>query len=360
MLNNQIESLEDRLARRRRLRNKKFLDKHSVGESEIILINHSPTTQSLDRKSSKRITSISSLTRPVTSTLSTDQRKSSSTINKNPELPPIENSYSKQNYLLSKDKTNSTPLLLQETKHQSLESENEKQTSSKSLVTNEQQQKYSHQDEKPVIIKETISPLTTTEKSNAIHQETHEKTFIHQDEKPVIIKETVTSTLPPIIPPTTNEKSNRAQQEIHENSHLDQHEKPVIIKETVTPILPLTITEKSNPIRREIRENSLPNRIKNVSESSELNHPSSHPQSTTDRQLKHFNFPPFHPKPIAHTTSEQIVSITKHKHQPIDSMFAKKNSLALSYLFNKRMVDAELARATSLDSVQSQQKTVWD
>jgi len=54
-------------------------------------------------------------------------------------------------------------------------------------------------------------------------------------------------------------------------------------------------------------------------------------KSSTDRQLENFNFPPFHPKPIARTTSEQIVSITKHEHQPIDSIFAKKTSLALSY-----------------------------
>jgi hypothetical protein len=350
MSNNPSESLEDRLARRRRVRNKRFLDKNSIDESEVKVINHSPATQSLDRKSTKRI---SLLTSSATSTRSTEQRKSSVTIPKNSELPPIENSYSKQNDPLSNNKTNSTPILPQVTKYQWLESENDKQSSAKSLPTNEQQQKFSNQDDKPVTIKETILPSTTTEKSTPIQQETHKKINTHQDEKPIIIKETV-------LPPATTEKSTPIQQEIHENSHSNQNENPVSMKETFTPILPSTSTQKSNPTLREIYGNSTPNRINNFSQSSESEYPSSHPESTTYRQQKTFNYPQFNSKPIARTTSEQIVSLTKRKPQSIDPMFAKQNSLVLAYLFNKRMVDAELGRAASLNDEQSHRKTAWD
>jgi hypothetical protein len=134
----------------------------------------------------------------------------------------------------------------------------------------------------------------------------------------------------------------------------------VIIKETITPTLPSIITKKPNPIPLETRGNSTPNQIKNFSLNSDMDHPSSYPQSTTDSQQKQFSYPSFYPKPIPRTTSEQIVSKTKYKHQPIDSIFTKQNSLALSYLFNKRMIESELARASSLDSEPSQVKTVWD
>ena len=42
-LSNRRETLEDRLAKRRRLRDKKFFSKSSIDESEITSINLSPT-----------------------------------------------------------------------------------------------------------------------------------------------------------------------------------------------------------------------------------------------------------------------------------------------------------------------------
>lgn len=314
MSNNQRESLEDRLAKRRNVRNKRYLGKNSVDESEITLINHSPTTQSLDRKSSKRISHINS---------SNEQRKSSSTIMKNSELPPIENSNPKQNYFLSENKTSSTPILPQVAKHQSLELENKKQE-----LPNEQQRKYSPADEKPTIIKERVLP---PKKSDPVQQETHEK--------PMNIKEKV---LPP-------QKSDPIQQETRE--------KPVIIKETIKPV---NTIEKLKTISHDFRENSLPNRIQNLSSSPEFDHPLTHPQLKSDPKEKIFNFPPSYPKPIARTSSEQVISTSKRKHQSNDSPFSKQNSLALSYLFNKRMINAELSHTKSLDDPQSKLKTVWD
>jgi hypothetical protein len=192
-MSNQTKTLEDRLSKRRQLRDKRYLNTSSVDNSEITLINNSQTTRSLDRKSNERIIPISPVTSPITSAISTNQPKSSATTVKNPELPPIENASSKQNHLLSNNKTNSTPPLPQVTKHQPVEPENDKQVSPKSLSANKQQQNDSHKDEKPVAVKETVLPPTTTEKSNPIHENSHS----HQNEKPMV------------------EKSNP----IHENSH---------------------------------------------------------------------------------------------------------------------------------------------
>lgn len=229
MSNYQEESIEDRLAKRRRLRNKRYLKNNTSDESEITVINHSPTTQSLDRKSSKRIT-----------TKSSGQHKSST------ELPLIE-------------KSHSIPLQPQVTQKQYERTQNS----------------------------------------------------LAQIEKPIVPSSVIT------------EKSK-------------QNFQPIVNKET---ILPPTVFEKFDPIYRGY---STPNQIKNFEE---------HPQST----------PLFPSKPITRTISEQVVSVTtKYKHQPVGSMFAKQNSLALPYLFNKRLIDAELARTSSLDSKQSPQKTVWD
>lgn len=92
MSNTQTDSLEERLAKRRQIRNKRFFDKNSLDGSDIKSTNHSPTTQSLDRKSSQRKNRLNS---------SIEQRKSSSIITpKSSELPPINHSNSKQNIIL--------------------------------------------------------------------------------------------------------------------------------------------------------------------------------------------------------------------------------------------------------------------
>ncbi len=348
MSNHQRETLEDRLAKRRRLRHKRYFDTSSTDESEITLVNHSPTTQSLDRKSSHRTTPGSIFRSPAASILSAEQRKLSSTISRNSELPPIDSASSRQYYQSANRKTNSTPLLPQVTKYQSFEWENEKQASLKSIPVNEQQQTYAQQNEAALMIKEIVSPVTTIEKSSPVQPDIVE----HSDynEKPVVMKETATS----ILSSTTMKKSNAIPREIPEDPHLHQNEKSVMNKEDIIPILPSITAEKS------IRGNSVPNPIRSFPRTLGSDHPSSHPQSTTDHQQKHFNYPPLYPKPIPRATSEQIVSTTKPKQPLSDSTVAKQNSLALSYLFNKRMIGAVLARAPSLDAEQAQQKTVWD
>ena len=377
-LSNRRETLEDRLAKRRRLRDKKFSDKSSVDESELLSINPNPTaTRSLDRQSSKRISQLSNLSSPLTATTSANQHKPSS----------IENANSKQNYILSNNKINSTPTLPQIEKKDSFESKNEKPYQDKDAVVSANtgkstpvQQKilensHSNQDEKPVIIKETVLPVippVITETSDPIPQ----KTQPHQDNKPVIIKETV----PPVIPPRTTEKSVPTQQKVH--SHHD--DKPVIIKETIPPIQarvvhpimienlhphhdqkPVNAKEKISPSlppiilpRKTEKSNSAElKRLKTCSQTSP-DYPSSYPQSSTDHQRNHFNFLSFSTTPITRTKSEQIESINKHR--SIDPTFARPDSLALGYLFNKRMVDAELSHTSSSNSKHSRRKTVWD
>jgi hypothetical protein len=298
----QEASIQDRLARRRRVRNKTFLKNNTTDDTEIIAINHSPKTQSLDRKSTAK---------------SFDQHKSS-TIVKSSELPIIEKSHLKQTDVLS---NHQTPLQTQVTEHQY--SNNDKQIPAKSLATYERTQDSPHPVDKPVITNEIVSkPIP--EKSLATYERTQDSSY--PVDKPVISKEIVSK---PIV----------------ENYHVSQDEKPIVIKETITPTLPTTTGENVYLIPRETRGYSTPNQIKTFED---------HPKSTIDHPL-------FHPKSITRTTSEQIVSMaTKYTHQPVGSIFAKQNSLALPYLFNKRLIDAEIARASSLDSEQSHRRTVWD
>lgn len=236
MSNQQETTVEDRLAKRRRLRNQRFTKNNTDDQAEIV------TTQSIDRK-------------PTTKSSSFEQHK----------LPSIQ-------------KSHSTPPQLQVPEKQ--HSINDKQTSTKPIVT--------QLVEKPVIIEEIVSKLA-----------------------------------------------------IVENHSVPQNEKPVVIKESITPVLPRTSNDKLNLIPQEIRGYSTPNQIKPLE---------TYSQSTND-----------HSKPITRTISEEIVSMTtNNKHQPIGSIFAKHNSLAFPYLFNKRFIAAEMARASSLDSEQSRRKTVWD
>ncbi|CAF1418133.1 unnamed protein product [Rotaria sordida] len=211
MSNNESETLEERLAKRRLLHRRRLLDnKNSSVESEIIPINRSPTTtQSLDRQSNKR----------PTRTKFVDEHKTSLPTIQNSELLPNENTNSKSNSILSNNKTNSTPLPSRLSKYQCFDSENEKQISSNALSINEQQQ-----NEKSIINNNTVSstllPMissTTIEKSNPIQQEIDKDSSSHQDKKPVVIKENLSSIFRPIIPLTTTEKSNSIVHETREN-----------------------------------------------------------------------------------------------------------------------------------------------
>ena len=166
-----------------------------------------------------------------------------------------------------------------------------------------QQKTHPHQDDKPVIIKETVPPV----QARVVHPITIENTHPHHDQKPENAKEKISPSLPPIIPRRKIEKSNSA-----EPKHLK-------------------ICSQTSP-----------------------DHSSSYPQSSTDHQPNHFNFLSFSHAPITRTKSEQIVSINKH--QSIDSTFGRPDSLALGYLFNKRMIDAELSHTSSFDSKQSRKK----
>ncbi|CAF4046576.1 unnamed protein product, partial [Rotaria sp. Silwood2] len=280
----------------------------------IRLTNRSSTaTRSLDRQSSKR----------MTQTTFVDQHKKSLPIIKRSELLSIENAYSRSNYSLSNNKTNSTPLLQQLSKNQSFDSENERQVSSKSLPINEQQ----------------------------------------QNKKPIINKNTVSSVLLPVISSTTTEQSNPIQQEIGINSSSHHDEKSITTEENLSfilpPMVPVTTTEKPNSIVQETHENSTSNRIKDLPHES-FDYPVRHLRSNTDSQPQCFNFTSFASKSIPRTKSEQIISINKSKHEPFNSKIPKLNLLALSYLFNRRMVDAELAPTSSSDDKQSQRKTVWN
>ncbi|CAF1035596.1 unnamed protein product [Rotaria sordida] len=315
MSNNESETLEERLAKRRLLHRRRLLDnKNSSVESEIIPINRSPTTtQSLDRQSNKR----------PTRTKFVDEHKTSLPTIQNSELLPNENTNSKSNYISSNNKTNSTPLPSRLSKYQCFDSENEKQISSNALSINEQQ----------------------------------------QNEKFIINNNTVSSTLLPMISSTTIEKSNPIQQEIDKDSSSHQDKKPVVIKENLSsifrPIIPLTTTEKSNSIVHETRENPTSNQIKDHSHTT-FDYPLRYPRPNTDHSQQQFNFTPLDSKSVARAKSEEIISTNKSKHQLTDSKYPKLNLLALSYLFNRRMIAAGLAPMSSFDYEQPQRKTVWD
>jgi hypothetical protein len=355
-MSSQKETLKDRLAKRRHVRSKQFVDQKSVDETEMTLINHSPTTtRSLDRQSSRRVDQLSSSL--TSSAISVDQRKPSSIPIQNPKSPPTEN----QNDLLSNNQTSSTPFVEQVTKNQSFESENQEEP-----VPIKEQQYYPNHEETPVIITRPVSPIlplpispTNTKNSDPVQQETDENSNPHHDEEPVVVKESISPKLPPVVPPRITKKSNPVQPETYENFPSSQNEEPVVTKEInspkLPPIVPPRSTRKSNPIQPMTGESSIRNRIQDLPQRS-----FDHPQSDTNNQQKHFNFPVFYPQPIPRSTSEQIVSTNNPKHQPIDPRFTKPDSLALSYVFNKRMLAAEFIRASSFDSEQSQQKTPWD
>jgi hypothetical protein len=360
----QRETLEDRLAKRRRLRGKRFLDKEYVDGYELTSINQSPKiTRSLDRKSSARLTQIHASTSYVSAATSADQRKSST-----PILPQIAKTQSvepnneKQQQIHShQDEKPETvsPVVVHENSHshQDVEPVIIKETTAPGTL---HENSHSHQDVEPVINKETTAPVVPVRKSTPPQQETHEYHHLHDDEKPLIIKETV----PPVVPPRNTEKSTPIQHKTHENSHSHHDEKPVMIKETILPIslppmVPLTKTDKSNPRQPKIRENSIPNRIKHHSPISP-DYASSLPETGTDLQSKHFHFPPFPPTPIARSTSQPIVPRNKQKHRSNYSMFPRHDSLALAYLFNKRMISGGFSPASSSNSEQSNRKTIWD
>ncbi|CAF1981240.1 unnamed protein product [Rotaria magnacalcarata] len=308
----QDETLEERLNKRRHMHNRGFLDRKSLNdESETILNYYSPTkTQSLDRLSRKRTISSNSPVRCI------DQQKSSLIINENLVLPSIENSSLKTNHTPANDKIESSPHLPYLSKNQSIDFENEKQDSTKSLPSIEQQS-----NEKSIIteriVPSPVKPSTTVEKSDWIQQEIEQHSTSDHDEKSAIRKENDASILPPIIPCETTEKSNAITQETFENPDCKWN--------------------------------------KEVSRAA-----FSHPQSNTDRQEKYSNYSSFALKPITRTTSEQIISKNKSDHQLINPKELKVNHLALSYLFSKRFVDIESDRTSSLDREQAQQKTIWD
>jgi hypothetical protein len=335
---NHKETLKDRLAKRRYVRIKQFVHQKSVDETEITSIDHSPTTtRSLDRQSSRRADQLSSSL--TSSARSVDQRKPSSTSIKNPKSPPTE----KENDLLSNN--------------QSFESENQEEPVPESLPTTEQQY-YPNDEETPVIINKPISPLpispTNTKNTDPVQQETDVNSNPHHDEEPVVVQESISPKLLPVVPPRITKKSNPVQPETDENFPSSQNEEPIVAKEInspkLPPIVPPKSTRKPNP-----GESSIRNRLKDLSQKS-----LDHPQSDTNNQQKHFNFPAFYPQPIPRSTSEQIISTNNPKHQSIDPRFTKPDSLALSYVFNKRMLAAESIRASSFDSEQSQLKTLWD
>ncbi|CAM2701260.1 unnamed protein product [Rotaria socialis] len=316
----QDETLAQRLNRRRRIHNRRVLDRKSLNdESETRLNHYFPTkTQSLDRQSSKRTISPTkkSSNSPVRYI---DQQKSSLIVNENLVLPPIENSSLKTNHTPTNDKIESSPHLPYLFKNQSIDLENEKQDSTKSLPSIEQQ----------------------------------------SNEKSVITERIVSSGPSPVKTSTTIEESDSIQQEIKQHSSSDHDEKSAIRKENDAPILPPIIpcatTEKFNATTQETFENS------NFKRNKEVSHAAwSHPQSSTERQEKYSNYSLFASKPIARTTSEQIISKNKSGHQLINPKELKMNDLALLYLFRKRFVDVEPTRTSSLDRKQAQQKTVWD
>ncbi|CAF5097695.1 unnamed protein product, partial [Rotaria magnacalcarata] len=177
----QDETLEERLNKRRHMHNRGFLDRKSLNdESETILNYYSPTkTQSLDRLSSKRTISSNSPVRCI------DQQKSSLIINENLVLPSIENSSLKTNHTPANDKIESSPHLPYLSKNQSIDFENEKQDSTKSLPSIEQQS-----NEKSIIteriVPSPVKPSTTVEKSDWIQQEIEQHSTSDHDEKSAI------------------------------------------------------------------------------------------------------------------------------------------------------------------------------
>lgn len=291
-IGSQQETLEQRLAKRRQCRNRRFLDKKSIGEeSEIKSKTDSPIkSQSLDRKSSTRITSTKKLSSTVTN----------------------QNSNPRKDSLLSDSKTNSTPHL----RNPSIDSDHEKQSSSKSLSSTEQQNENSSINRNAVSSEPLpVIPFTSAKPPIPKEKQFRIRSSSHDDEKFTETKEMSPITLPSITPRLNSGKLNSASQEIYQNPNL-----------------------------KRIREN--------------LHTPPSHPQSSTFKEETHFDFPPSALKPIVRSTSEKTISNNTHNHPLIHTKYAKVNTLALAYIFTKRMVDLELTRKSS--SEQEQEKTAWD
>ena len=71
---------------------------------------------------------------------------------------------------------------------------------------------------------------------------------------------------------------------------------------------------------------------------------------------------PCHSTSIARTASEQLLPLENvTRHPPMNSLFARRNSPALSYLFNQRLIDAMFAGRTAWDAGDSVEgKSIWD
>ncbi|CAF0938740.1 unnamed protein product [Adineta steineri] len=298
--NKQTKTLEDRLKRRQRLHAKLYSDKTSTDESDITSIKYSPrASQSLDSTLSRHTNHISS---SAASTKLDDQRRSSLTTINSLEVSSTHNHHSKQN---------------------------QKDIPSEPSPSKHQQHNYSHQDEKAMIIKETIS-------STPIQQKAFENSYSNQNEEPIIREDILTPKLsPPAVSPRLTRKHNLIQkQETIEKSHAYYNEEPVINKEPLSSnILPPIVTP-----RRTRKFNS-----------------SSYPEYTTALEKQYYHFIPSYPKPKERLASEPTALLNKHRYASIHPRVAKQNSLPYSYVFSKRIIDAELARIAS-----SRHRTVWD
>ena len=154
----------------------------------------------------------------------------------------------------------------------------------------------------------------------------------------------------PVVPsPPTQPTVLPPQSPVHVQSVNTEHHKS-------PPIKPSVPVEQANP-PQDKQPLVLP-RIRDALETSP-HHPSSQPQSTTDSHA-HFQFPSLPSKVVPRTTSEQTLPSHRSNHSSRDRSLTHQHSLALSYVFNRRLIDTQFISSSASKLDESPQKTAWD
>ncbi|CAF0783432.1 unnamed protein product [Adineta ricciae] len=315
----QNANLADRLNRRRQIRIENGLGKSSESLDIAIIKNNSTISRSPERTPSKQtnhsVTLRSSAMVKRQETLQTDD------VNK------------KRNPEIIEKKVRPTPALEQAIKSHSMEAVLEREKPVQTLNTMKKQTSSLDQ----------IVPSATS-------NEPSERT------EPVQ-QETIQHNLPPIISPRKTKLHQSNESIIDKSSYSHPNKEPCLPK--LPPVITPRSSHISNPFQANNREHLISARINDLSQSS-LDYPASDAPNTTESGQISFDFLSTSSLPMARSTSEQIVSNSKHRVATTHARFIKQNSLALSYVFSKNIINTEFTRASSLNSEQVQHKTVWD
>ncbi|CAF1222192.1 unnamed protein product [Adineta ricciae] len=312
-------NLADRLNRRRQRRIENGLGKSSESLDITMIKNNSTVSRSPERTPSKQTNHSVTL-------------KSSAKI-KRQETLPADDMDKKQNPEITEKKVHPTLAKEQAIKSHSMEAVIEREKPAQTLHTVKKQTSSFDQ-----IVSSTTS-TETSERTEPVQQET------------------IQHNLPPIISPRKTKLHQSDESIIDKSSSSHPDKEPCLPK--LPPIIIPRSSHISNPFQANNREHPIPACINDFSQSS-LDYPASDPPNTTESGQISFDFLSTSSLSKARSMSEQIVSKSEHRIATTHARFVKQNSLALSYVFSKHIINTEFTRTSSLNSEQVELKTVWD